>query len=205
MGLAEVQQLLARLYTDGELRERFFVDPLKVGRDLGLTAEEARHMARLPSSQLNMFADSLLNKRLLGVGKLLPLIRRVLSDRFTTHFRRFAATRDYDGHTQYLGDALEFARYLEEHLREERVGSGWILDLLRFERARLKASDPSRRWVARYFRHDISRLVRSVARKEKTPIVARRSTVAVWWRPVRRGTVRYAVFAAPSIFKKGQS
>lgn len=200
-----MQQLLARLYTDVELRERFFVDPLSVGRELGLSAEEARHMARLPSSQINMFADSLLNKRLLGVGKLLPLMRRVLSERFDTHFRRFAATHEYDGHTQYLGDALEFANYLEENLREERLGAGWTLDLLRFEQARLKASDPSRRWVARYFRHDISRLVRSVARKEETPVVARRSTVAVWWRPVRRGTVRYAVFAAPELFKKGQN
>jgi hypothetical protein len=57
--------------------------------------------------------------------------------------------------------------------------------------------------VARYFRHDISRLVISVARREKTPAAARRSTVAVWWRPRRRAPVRYAVFAAPGIFKKG--
>ena len=205
MGLAEVQQLLARLYTDEELRARFFVDPLKVGRELGLSAEEARHMARLPSSQVKMFADSLLNKRLLGVGKLMPLTRRVLSERFDTHFRRFAATHEYDGHTQYLGDALEFAKYLEENLREERLGPGWTLDLLRFEKARLKAADPSCRWVARYFRHDISRLVRSVARKEELPVAARRATVAVWWRPQRRGTVRYAVFAAPSFFKKNQN
>jgi hypothetical protein len=204
LGLAEVQQLLARLYTDAELRQRFFVDPLGVSRELGLSAEEARYMAQLPPTQVTTFADSLLSKRLLGVGKLLPLTRRVLSERFTAHFRRFASTHDYDGHTQYLGDALEFAKYLEARLREERLGQGWTLDLLRFERARVKAADPSCRCVARYFRHDISRLVRSVARKEETPVATRRSTVAIWWRPQHRGMVRYAVFAAPEFFKKQQ-
>jgi hypothetical protein len=204
LGLTEVEQLLARLDTDAELRARFIVDPLKVGRELGLSVEEARRMAQHPASQVNTFADSLLNKRLLGVGKLLPLTHRVLSERFTAHFRRFAPTREYDDQTQYLGDALDFATYLEARLREERMGPGWTFDLLRFEKARLKAADPSRRCVARYFRHDISRLVRSVARKEETPLVARRSTVAVWWRPQRRGMVRYAVFAAPELFRKRQ-
>jgi hypothetical protein len=78
-----------------------------------------------------------------------------------------------------------------------------VLDLLRYERTRLKAADPARRVVVSFFRHDISRLVRSVARREEPPAATRRATFAVWWRPQRRGTVRYAVFNAPRIFGRG--
>lgn len=200
MGLAEVQSTLARIYTDAELRERFFGDPLKVGREIGLSAEDSRTLAQMSAAQVNTFADSLYGKRLLGVGKLLAMTRRTLGDRFDAHFRRYTAAPVEGGTPQYLDDALKFAIYLEEQLREERVGSGWTLDLLRYEKARLKAADPKRRVVAAYFRHDISRLVRSVARREESPTVVKRATVALWVRSKRHGPVRYSSFSAPRLF-----
>jgi hypothetical protein len=204
MGLAEVQRTLARIYTDAELRQRFFGDPLKVGREIGLSAEDARILARMSATQVNTFADSLHNKRLLGVGKLLAMTRRTLGDRFDAHFRRYADVPVEGGAPQYLDDAMRFATYLEARLREERVGSGWTLDLLRYEKSRLKAADPKRRVVAAFFRHDISRLVRSVARKEETPAVVKRATVALWVRSKRHGPVRYSAFSAPRLFGSGK-
>jgi len=203
--LAEVEQILGRLTTDAELRERFIHDPLVVGRELGLSAGETRQMARSAASQIDSYSSTPRSRRLLELSKLLPLTQRVLRDRFSAHFQTYAAAHPSGEARQLLEDAQGFAVYLEARLREERLGPGWTLDLLRFEKARLKAADPSRRWVARYFAHDISRLVRSVARKEELPVAARRPTVAVWWRSQRRGTVRYAVFAAPSLFKKDQN
>lgn len=147
-------------------------------------------------------ADSLFNKRLLGVGKLLAMTRRALGERFNTHFRRYAQTTNTNGKPQYLDDALKFAIYLDMCLREERVSAGWTLDLLRYEKARLKAADPKRRIIAAFFRHDISRLVRSVARKEETPAVVKRATVALWLRPRRHGPVRYSAFSVPRLFSK---
>jgi hypothetical protein len=202
MGLAEVEQILGRLTTDVELRERFVHDPLVVGRELGLSAGETRRVARAAATRIDSFGGTPRGRRLLELSKLLPLTQRVLADRFSAHFKTFAAEHPAVGARQLLEDAQDFATYLEERLGEERVGPGWTLDLLRFEKARLKAADPARRWVARYFRHDISRLVRSVARREETPTAARRSTVAVWWRPSRRAPVRFAVFARPQLFKK---
>jgi len=204
MGLAEVQRTLARIYTDAELRERFFGDPLNVGREIGLSAEESSNLAQMSAAQVKTFADSLYGKRLLGVGKLLAMTRRTLGERFDAHFRRFAAAPVQGGTPQYLDDAMKFATYLENSLCEERVGSGWTLDLLRYEKARLKAADPKRRVVAAYFRHDISRLVRSVARKEEPPTVVKRATVALWVRSKPHGPVRYSAFSAPSLFGRGK-
>lgn len=197
MGLAEAQRALARLYTDDGLRERFFGDPLKVGREMGLSAEEARELGRLSARKVNAFADSLRSKRFLEVSKLLPMTSRVIGGAFAESFKHHAQTYSPTGIRKHLGDALAFASYLEAKLRAERERPGWMLDLLRYESARLLAADPARRVVARVFRHDISRLVRSVARREETPVVEKRLTVAVWWRPRRRGTVRYAVLTAP--------
>lgn len=201
MGATEVRRTLARLYTEAGLRERFFGNPLVVGRELGLDEAEASLLARLSASEVKRYADALHNKRLTGVSKLLPLTQRVLQGRFSAHFMRYADAHpdgEVEGH--YFDDVRAFAAYLEKRLREERLGSGWTLDLLRFEAARLKVSDPARNFVARFFRHDISLLVKSVARREPQPKVVRRPTVAVWWRPKRRGLVRYAVFAPPKLF-----
>ena len=204
MGLAELQRTLARIYTDAQLRERFFGDPLKVGREIGLSAEDARLLSQMSAKQVNTFADSLHNNRLLGVAKLLAMTRRVLGERFEAHFRHYVAAHVQGGTPQYLDDARTFAAYLEQRLREERVGSGWTLDLLRYEKARLKAADPNRRFVVAFFRHDISRLVRSVARKEETPSVVKRATVALWVRSKRHGPVRYSAFSAPRLFSRGK-
>ncbi|HEU4594703.1 MAG TPA: hypothetical protein VFS10_06010 [Pyrinomonadaceae bacterium] len=202
MGLAEVEHILGQLTTDAELRERFVHDPLVVGREMGLSAGETRQVARAAAARIESYNATRKGRRLLELSKLLPLTQRVLADRFSAHFQSYASAHPAVGARLLLEDAQEFASHLEGRLREERVGPGWTLDLLRFEKARLKAADPSCRCVARYFRHDISRLVRSVARREETPTAARRSTVAVWWRARRRAPVRYAVFAAPEIFKR---
>ena len=201
MGLSEIEQILARLSTDEGLRRRFVDDPFALSRELGLSAAESRRLRREAAARYDSFAASSGEQRLVEMGKLLPLTHRVLGSRFAAHFKRYAAEREPGGIERLFGDAIDFAAYLEKSLRRERVGSGWTLELLRYERARLKAADPKRRLVAAFFRHDISRLVRSVARKEETPTVVRRATLALWMRSKRHAPVRYAVFAAPRFFR----
>jgi hypothetical protein len=200
--MSELEQILARLSADEGLRGRFAEDPFAVGRELGLSVAEARRLTRAASKQFDSAAASARDRRFVEISKLLPLTQRALADRFAAHLRRYSEAHPPGGIERLFGDALGFADYLRERLREERVGSGWTIDLLRYEKARLKAADPRRRAVVQFFRHDISRLVRSVARREETPQAQRRATVAVWWRPRRGGTVRYAVLAAPQLFGK---
>ena len=57
-------------------------------------------------------------------------------------------------------------------------------------------------FVVAYFRHDISRLVRGVARKDAMFEVVVRRSVAIWWRRRPRDPVRYAAFAAPRLWRK---
>ena len=147
-------------------------------------------------------ADPLRSRRFIEASKVLPLTKRVLAARFDNYFRQYAADHapgEYKGH---LADDLAFATYLEEKIRRERREARWVLDLVRYEKARLKAADPSRRLVIGFFRHDIGSLVRSVARKEESADVSPRPTAAVWWRPKRRGTVRYTMLPLPLVFRR---
>lgn len=202
MGLSDIEQILTRLTADEDLRARFVENPFALGRELGLTPSGTRQLRREAAERYDSFAETPHERRFVQVNKLLPLTHRVLRDRFTLYFDRYVAEHGAPAVSRLFGDVLLFAEYLEEKLKEDYLGSGWTLDLLRFEKSRVKAADPDRRLVVATFRHDISRLVRGIARKDKDAlleIVVRRS-VAVWWRRRPHEPIRYAVFAAPKLF-----
>jgi len=200
MGLKEIEQILARLSADEELRGRFVNDPFALGRELGLSATSTRQLRRAAAEQFDSLASTPRERRFVQVYKLLPLTHRVLKGRFTYYFDRYVAEHGAVSFERLFGDVLAFADYLEKRLTEDQLGSGWTLDLLRFEKARIKAADPKRRLVVATFRHDISRLVRGVMRKGELFTAVRRRTVAVWWRRRKGEPVRYAVFNRPRLF-----
>jgi hypothetical protein len=202
MALSDIEQILTRLSADEELRARFVENPFALGRELGLTPAGTRRLRREASERFDSFANTPHERRFVQVNKLLPLTHRVLRERFTNYFDRYVAEHGPPAVARLFGDVLRFAEYLEEKLKGDYLGSGWTLDLLRFEKARVKAADPNRRLVVQTFRHDISRLVRGIARKDKDALleVVVRRTVAVWWRRRPHEPIRYAVFAAPKLF-----
>src|SRR5215208_6518612 len=166
MALSDIEQILARLSSDEELRARFVANPFTLGRELGLTPARTRLLRREAAERHNSFAATPRERRFVQVNKLLPLTHRVLRERFTNYFDGYVAQHGAPAVERLFGDVLLFAEYLEEKLKQDYLGSGWTLDLLRFEKSRVKAADPNRRLVVAAFRHDISRLVRGVARKE---------------------------------------
>lgn len=202
MGLTEIEHILARLSADEELRERFVNDPFALGRELGLTTVGSRQLRRAAAARFDSIAASPRERRFVQVYKLLPLTHRVLKGRFTYYFDRYVAEYGAVSFERLFGDVLAFADYLEKRLSEDRLGSGWTLDLLRFEKARIKAADPKRLFVVAIFRHDISRLVRGVMRKGELFAAVRRRSVAVWWRRRKHEPIRYAVFNAPKLSRK---
>ena len=202
MGLSEIEQILSRLSTVYELRARFVNDPFALGRELGLSPTGTRKLRRAAAVRFDSFAATPRERRFIQVNKLLPLTHRVLKGRFTHYFDRWVAGHGAVSFEHLFGDVLAFADYLEKRLMEDHLGSGWTLDLLRFEKARIKAADPKRRLVVQSFRHDISRLVRGVMRKGELFAAVRRRSVAVWWRRRKGETVRYAVFNAPRLSRK---
>jgi hypothetical protein len=202
MALSDIEQILTRLSSDEELRARFVENPFALGRELGLTPSGTRRLRREAAERYNSFAATPHEQRFVQVNKLLPLSHRVLRERFTNYFDSYVVEHGAPAVSRLFGDVLLFAEYLEAKLKEDYLGSGWTLDLLRFEKARVKAADPKRRLVVQAFRHDISRLVRGIARKDKDAmleVVVRRS-VAVWWRRRPHEPIRYTVFATPKLF-----
>jgi hypothetical protein len=178
MGLAQVQALMARLYTDEPLRERFFDDPAAVGREFALSADEIRHLAHLSERQVGLFADALRGKRLHGVAKLLPLTCEALGDRFHDLFQRYAGTYVPRGVHKHRDEALAFASYLERLARTEPLEPASTLDQLRYEIAWLRAAQPGVCCLVRYLGHWIGG----------------RFAIAIWLRVSPRGRLRHAIW-----------
>src|SRR5215207_4379306 len=147
MGLSDIEQILTRLSADEGLRARFVQNPFALGRELGLTPAGTRRLRREAAERYNSFASTPRERRFVQVKKLLPLSHRVLRDRFNHYFDRYVAEHGPPVVERPFGDVLRFAEYLEGKLKEDYLGSGWTLDLLRFEKARVKAADPNRRLV----------------------------------------------------------
>ena len=200
LGFARRKKEPAEIHSGASLRERFLADPSGVGRRLGFDEAESRRLAGMSDAQPDSFAATLQKRRLEQAGKLLPLTCRALGPAFEEAFRRYARTHvPARLARKHLGDALAFALFLEKLLRKERPAPRWLQDLLRYERSRIKAADPRRHLVMTLFRHDVSRLVRSLARKERDAAVVARRCLAVWARKRRGAPVRYAVYLLPSL------
>lgn len=198
--MAEIEHILERLAGDEELRRRFVDDPFTLAREMGLSASATRQLKREAAARFNSFAATPREHRFVQVNKLLPLTHRVLRERFTRYFDRYVVEHGPLAFEHLFGDVLHFAEYLEERLKDDYLGSGWTLDLLRFEKSRVKAADPNRRLVVAHFRHDISRLVRGIARKDAPFEALARRSVAFWWRRRPHAPVRYKAYALPRVF-----
>jgi hypothetical protein len=201
MGLAKIQQILAQLYTNPLLRERFAAAPHTLGEELGLTSEEAKELTQLPARQIIFFASSLQGKRLHEIGKLLPLSHRVLGERFGEFFRRYAITNIPREAMQPRDDAVAFASFVKGLAHSEGGAPSWIIELLRYEKARIKAADSRCRITLLWFQYDMDKLVSSLAKPEGNPLLIQQRTVALWFHFSRRGRVKHYVLRLPHLLK----
>jgi hypothetical protein len=128
MPASEVQQLLARLYTDPGMLKEFLSD-----RE-GFCATYANGCGELirqiDPGQLEFFAVSLKAKRAGEVKKLLPMAVRALGSRFSEEFDRYSATTIASGDKKHLADAMAFCEWLIE--RSESF-DGLMLECAAFE------------------------------------------------------------------------
>jgi pantoate kinase len=60
---ADIERLLARLYTDPQLRERFLDDAAGVAQEAGLSPSEAEAVAQMSAQDLGIAARSYQSKR----------------------------------------------------------------------------------------------------------------------------------------------
>jgi hypothetical protein len=192
MGLAEVQRLLARLYTDAPLRARFADDPVGVAAEFGLSPEEAEGLEGLPLGQLDDFAGSLVRKRRGEVESLLPLTYRALGPgRFASLFRRHAQGFVPAGIKKHRDDAVAFAAFLNVEVADPP----WLGDLARLEASSILAHDPARRRLVLRLGHHPLELARVAT--DGGPAPGRRPTWAFWFRASAKGRLRRVVLSRP--------
>jgi hypothetical protein len=172
MPLAQTQKLLARLYTDENLRRKFLSEPDKIGREFNLTDDEIAELASVMPEELNFFADSLFYKRLREVEKLLPQSKKALSDDFEKRFREFSNTFLPTSIKKHLEDAVQFSDFLIE----QKIKQIWLKDLIRYEQANLIFNGYGKTFLIRRFAFDVKGISRKGAKAQ------RKLTIAVWLR-----------------------
>lgn len=134
MSLQKQQDLLARLYTDPEFQSRFLADPAEFADEVGLSSAEAMLLATSAAGEVRWFSDSLFNKRLREVIKMLPLSHHEVGESgFEEAFRRFAPQFSPSSVKKHLEDSLAFADFL---IRDQVAPS--LKSLIRFESRRLR-------------------------------------------------------------------
>ncbi len=158
MGLAEIQSVLARLYVDPTLRDRFFADPAAVGAELGLNAEEALGLACVSRRQVEQFADALRHKRRDQVRRVIPLAAQAMGGRFAELFERYARESPPRGSKPDLDDAVAFVEALSRWPCQVEVEPQWASDLARYELAWRLAMRAGRLPLIRAFRFPVNQL-----------------------------------------------
>lgn len=148
MSLLQQQQFLARLLTDVELRKQFEQDGPGTLKLSGINGPDAKAILALAQAQLKLFAESLLQKRLYMVSKMLPRSSQVMGTEFKTLFKQYAQNSIPDLPQKHLQDALQFVSWLKLNLPAEQAS---LCELLDFEAVDLKTRLPGRGLIFRQY------------------------------------------------------
>jgi hypothetical protein len=191
MALADIQAVLARLFTNAPFRDAFFADPAAVGRSCGLDPAEARTLMDLSRGEVDGFAATLTRKRIGDVSKVLPLTARVLGAAFGGHVRPALAGAARPG--RHYDDARAVTDRLGRLARDGALEPPWAADLARYEAA---FSDAARRRMCvlvRRFRFPVARLAMAIMRGAPVADATPCMTIGVWVRwPGWRGVFHRA-------------
>jgi hypothetical protein len=163
MSLLEQQNFLARLFTDKNLRQSFWENPSKIGKDNGLSELEISQLNEIVSKDLDFFAESLFHKRLQEVEKLLPLTKKFLDKDFSKVFRGFSQTFQPKSIKKHLEDAIEFCKYLQN------VETQYVKDAAKFEQTKHEFFSRQKLVSLCLLKHNIFNLKKKI-------------TIAVWYR-----------------------
>jgi hypothetical protein len=171
MDLKATQRLLAELYTDGALRQRFAVSPADVAKEFGIAPAEAHHLEELSAAQLAGYARCLKRKRLSELRRALPGTCRALGADLAGLFDLHAARYQPQGVNRQVDDAVAFA----ESLRDARHR---IAEPARYEANWLRIRHGGFWPRVAFFRSD----PRETATGGTTEYGSKRRLIACWFR-----------------------
>jgi hypothetical protein len=189
MGLLQLQQALAKIYTDTASREKFLDPSPTIDRELELSEKETQYLTKISSQQVNLFATSLKRKRLGQIRKLLPLTSKCLEKDFSQLFWQYSETYIPQGLKKHQQDAIEFTNFIEK-----KLDRNWIIDVLRYERSWLTMETFDRLFFVCRFNYAIAPLIESLQQSENELITTQRLTFAIWFRLSDRSKIYYFQF-----------
>lgn len=181
MGLKEQQDLLARLYTDPEIRSEFTAEPERIGDEFELTESEITDLSALAESEVEWFADSLFWKRFREVEKLLPTSSSAIGKDLEPYFREFSSEFNPTSVKKHLEDALEFSRWLLKGGKLSPVAA----DVLKFESTRLRHNAEGDTLSICTLAHDV-RPIFDFGRPGSENEIQTRRSFAIWARIGRK-------------------
>lgn len=186
MALADVQVVLARLFTEAPFRASFFDDPVAVGHANGLDPAEARALSELSRSEVDNFAATLRRKRVADVRSVLPLTARALGAAFGDLARSAVASAARPG--RHHDDARATVDRLRDLARSYRLEPPWAADLARYEATFGVALRRRACALVRCFRFPVAALAVAILGSAPMADVKGCMTVGIWVRwPGRRG------------------
>ena len=181
MSLSTVQQVLARIYTDSKLRDDFLTNPDVVGISFGLNCQEIQQLSKLSSQQVNLFASSLKHKRLGEIRKLLPLTNKVLGKELDRLFFKYSETYLPTGSKKHLLDAIAFTKFLEQNITTDNIQPAWVLDVLRYEKIRLKMFQGKGFIICDRFSYHLESLINSLHSDSPT-LLNPQPNIGIWFK-----------------------
>jgi len=186
MALADVQTILARLFTDASFRASFFADPLSVGRSFGLEPSEASSLAELSRTTVEQFAATIRRKRVDDMRKVLPLTARALGVAFDRHALTAIVGAVRPG--RHRDDARVLLDHLSQLSQSNELEPPWPADLARYEATFGEALHCSACLLVRRFRYPVARLAAAIQSGAPIGNVAPRMMIGFWLKvPGRRG------------------
>lgn len=161
MGLAGLQNAIARICTEPETRQRWMQDPSQMAIECGLTEEESRELIAQYTNELEPFADALLSKRTHEALRSLPLTCQELGKDIRAFFRDYAATHPPLENNNPMQEALAFARWLDTQKPGLPLPARHFL---KWEQAGLEMRVSTRKWMLRLLYRPISNTRRRFSR-----------------------------------------
>lgn len=97
--------------TDSALRLAFKANPTACAELIGIRPGDMASFTRISPISLEAHAGALIRKREFEVGRIIPLTKTGMGDRFGDRFREYAGSFWPNGHRRHVLDAFRFCEY----------------------------------------------------------------------------------------------
>lgn len=153
MELNKLQEILARLYTNKNFRREFFANRASVIKEMNCDDHTNQSLFGLDESEVNLYAQGLINKRLGVVKQLLPITSHYC-DSITELFNSYAQNTPAEGmHHKHYNDAIAFGEFVFAQSDVKRNNA--LTDILKYEILIIKTYYNKSKFLFHFFNYPV--------------------------------------------------